>query len=356
VGDSFFATAQPLAQQAGRCYVGIHAQGRSVKTALVRVYAILLQVTSEYLATHGSDIADAYTTLVGYFNSLRELGGAERLVQDDIVQRIEYLAKQRGQPARTISNEDCELTSRIPSRDIPRILGLLEQPVGKPGALDVLLATNMISVGVDVPRLGLMVVNGQPKTSAEYIQATSRVGRMTDAPGLVVTVYNWSRPRDISHYERFRPYHETIYRHVEATSITPFAPRARDRALHAVLIALARLLREQWADNNAASAFDPAHPVAHRIRNFIRERVNTIDPSLLNEVDDQLHELFAWWQNRSEQYSTDLRYQPNPFRGDETIPVLMHAAEERRSGGSRPTLLNSLHEVEGRSKLFIHWS
>lgn len=336
-GDSFFATMQPPEQQPGRCYVGVHAQGRSVKTALVRVYAILLQVASEYLATHGSNVADAYTTLVGYFNSLRELGGALRLVQDDIVQRVEFLAKQRGQSPRNIISEDCELTSRIPSRDIPRILALLEQPVGTTGALDVLLATNMISVGVDVSRLGLMVVNGQPKTSAEYIQATSRVGRMKDAPGLVVTVYNWSRPRDISHYERFRPYHEALYRHVEATSVTPFAPRARDRALHVVLITLARLLHESWAENKQASFFDPAHPKAQRILQHIRERVERIDPTILTEVDEQLEELINWWQDMIKRNGSDLRYQPNPFRVDEMVPILMHAAEERRSGGSRPT-------------------
>jgi hypothetical protein len=354
-GDSFFATAQPLTQQPGRCYVGIHAPGRSVKTALVRVYAILLQVAGEYLATHGSNVADAYTTLVGYFNSLRELGGARRLLEDDIVQRIEYLAQQRHQPARDIHTDDCELTSRIASRDIPKILGLLEKPVGTSDALDVLLATNMISVGVDVSRLGLMVVNGQPKTSAEYIQATSRVGRKDSAPGIVVTVYNWSRPRDISHYERFRPYHEAIYRHVEATSVTPFAPRARDKALHAIVIALARLLREQWADNKAASRFDRSHPMTQRILDHLHTRVQQVDASALPEVEQQLQTLLDWWQQMITIHGTALQYQPNPYKPNAPVPVLIHAAEEKRKDGSRPTL-NSLREVEGESQLFVKLS
>src|SRR5690606_22841713 len=111
--------------------------------------------------------------------------------------------------------------------------------------LDILLSSNMISVGVDVDRLGLMVVSGQPKTTAEYIQATSRVGR--EHPGLVIQVYNWIRPRDISHYERFLHYHATFYRHVEATSVSPFSERARDRALPAVLVAYSRLGNPAWS-------------------------------------------------------------------------------------------------------------
>jgi len=352
--DSFFARAQSLDQQPGRSYVGVFAPGRSVKTALVRVYAILLQVGGELLAEYGPEVADAYFTLVGYFNSLRELGGALRLVEDDIVQRMKLLASQRRKDLREISAEDCELTSRIPSTRIPAILKQLELRGGTKGALDVLLATNMISVGVDVPRLGLMVVNGQPKASAEYIQATSRVGRRLDAPGLVITVYNWSRPRDISHYERFLIYHETLYRHVEATSVTPFAPRARDRALHAVLIALARLLKESWAKNDAASRFDPVHPVAQGIVQQLCRRVDEVDPSSRADVEDQVNTLIDWWMQMSSRHKSDLRYQPNPFQKSATTPVLIHPAEEDRPGGSRPTL-NSLREVESQSQLFVRW-
>lgn len=354
-GNSFFAQTLPLSQRPGRYYIGVCAPGRSVKSALVRVYAVLLQIAGEQLAQYGSVTADAYTTLIGYFNSLRELGGALRLVEDDIVQRVEYLAERRGQQAREIKNENRELTGRIGSSKIPEVLKQLEIPVGMPEALDVLLATNMISVGVDIDRLGLMVVNGQPKTSAEYIQATSRIGRRPEAPGLVVTVYNWSRPRDISHYERFRPYHEAIYQHVEATSVTPFAPRAQDRALHAVLIALARFLREQWTANDAASRFSVSHPVANQIKAFILERVSQVDPDAVSGVDQQLGILMDWWQKMITRYNSSLRYSQNPYRYDQRVHELMHPAEEQRSGGSRATL-NSLREVEGESQLFIDWS
>ena len=117
-----------------------------------------------------------------------------------------------------------------------------------------LLATNMISVGVDVKRLGLMVVTGQPKTTAEYIQATSRIGRTH--PGLVCVVYNWSRPRDLSHYEQFEHYHATFYQQVEALSVTPFAPRALDRGLAALLTSYVRLSGTQLSKNGDASDVD----------------------------------------------------------------------------------------------------
>lgn len=105
---------------------------------------------------------------------------------------------------------------------------------------DFVLASNMISVGVDVGRLGIMVVAGQPKTNAEYIQASSRVGR--ENPGLVVVAYNPTRSRDRSHYEQFLRYHSGLYKYVEATSLTPFADRARDRGLHALYVSLCRYL------------------------------------------------------------------------------------------------------------------
>jgi hypothetical protein len=195
-------------------------------------------------------------TLIGYFNSMRELGGMRRLVDDDVRTRLGKM-EQRGLSRRTLSSID-ELTSRKDSTDIPEVLDHLEvnfdlqneakrKELKRQGhyrdlpklPLDVLLATSMVSVGVDVQRLGLMVVGGQPKTTAEYIQATSRVGRKY--PGLVFTVFNWTRPRDLSHYERFEHYHATFYNHVEALSVTPFASGALSRGLTALLVFCVRL-------------------------------------------------------------------------------------------------------------------
>src|SRR5207245_5071840 len=141
--------------------------------------------------------------------------------------------------------------------------------------LDVLLATNMVSVGVDVQRLGLMVVAGQPKTTAEYIQATSRVGRRF--PGLVVTVCNWTRPRDLSHYERFEHYHSSFYKHVEALSVTPFAPRALDRGLSALLVSLIREQGLTMNPNSAAQDLDRTSTLVAEAVAAIASRAGEVD-------------------------------------------------------------------------------
>jgi hypothetical protein len=130
--------------------------------------------------------------------------------------------------------------------------------------VDTALATNMISVGLDISRLGLMEMLGQPKTTAEYIQASSRVGRDDQRPGLVVVLLNPNRPRDRSHYERFSFWHSVFYRDVEATSVTPWSSRALQRGLPAITVALARHLSPElsWAkDAGNADAIDAASPV-----------------------------------------------------------------------------------------------
>jgi superfamily II DNA/RNA helicase len=153
----------------------------------------------------------------------------------------------------------------------------------------VVLATNMVSVGVDIKRLGLMVVAGQPKGTAEYIQATSRVGRNSKAPGLVLTVYNWARPRDLSHFERFEHYHGTFYQHVEALSVTPFAARAVDRGLSALLTALIRLPAPEYNDNKAAGRLDRTHAIVQVAVAAIAKRAEEVTGSKAEGMRVQQH-------------------------------------------------------------------
>jgi hypothetical protein len=250
--DSFFAKTISSTQANARLYIGVAAQGRSPKVAMLRVYLALLGAGQKWhkrISKRGqlTSAADPYLTLVGYFNSLRELGGARRLIEDEVQNRLKgygtriRVGEEEGLfEGRTIGYEPVELTSRIDTAKVAEAKRRLALPFGDGKRVDVAIATNMISVGLDITRLGLMVVFGQPKSSAEYIQATSRVGRDSDRPGLVVTILNVHKPRDRSHYERFAAYHETFYRSVEPTSVTPFSPRALDKGLAASLVGLVR--------------------------------------------------------------------------------------------------------------------
>ncbi|MBI5764261.1 MAG: helicase [Planctomycetes bacterium] len=249
--DSFFAEVHPPSKSNARLYIGVAAQGRSHKVVMLYTYLVLLGAAQKAylaLAKKGEpNPADPYMTLLGYFNSLRELGGARRIVEDEIRTKLSSYANRRrvreteGQFAnRKIAYEVVELTSRVSTDKVADAKRRLTQAFSEKDRVDVAIATNMISVGLDITRLGLMAVFGQPKTSAEYIQATSRVGRDPDLPGLVVTIFNIHKPRDRSHYERFAAYHQSFYRNVEATSVTPFSPRALDRGLAGTLTALAR--------------------------------------------------------------------------------------------------------------------
>lgn len=278
VEDNFFSVQRPIEQKPGRRYMGICAPGSSRPAVLIRTYTAFLTATQELFDRFGP-VADPYMTLVGYFNSLRELGGMKRLAEDDVQTRsyrVDMSLVDRPGLAQRSVNDVNELTSRVSSHEIPRYLDQLEVPFagnfdpatgkwsvarekGAPRPIDIVLATNMLSVGVDVNRLGLMVVNGQPKGTAEYIQATSRVGRAH--PGLVAAVLTWARPRDLSHYETFEHYHSTFYQHVEAQSVTPFSPRALDRGLTGVMLSIMRHSYVTFSPKEGAGALDsPGRP------------------------------------------------------------------------------------------------
>jgi hypothetical protein len=271
VEDNFFSVQRSIKEKAGRRYMGICAPGSSRPAVLIRTYTAFLTAAQALFDRFGP-VADPYMTLVGYFNSLRELGGMKRLAEDDVQTRSfrvnMSLVDRPGLSQRRVE-EISELTSRVSSHDIPRYLDQLEMPFngafdpaqdkwqavrksGESRPIDAVLATNMLSVGVDVNRLGVMVVNGQPKGTAEYIQATSRVGRAS--PGIVATVLTWARPRDLSHYETFEHYHATFYQHVEAQSVTPFSPRALDRGLTGAMLSIMRHTYDPFAANDGAGA------------------------------------------------------------------------------------------------------
>ncbi|MFY1696862.1 DISARM system helicase DrmA [Solwaraspora sp. WMMA2101] len=344
--DSFFARQRHPDQRPGRRYIGICAHGTRIKSTLIRVYVSVLGAAQKLHERYGrNDVTDPYMTLVGYFNSLRDLGGMRRLVEDDVSTRLTR-ADERGL-ARRYDPLLEELTSRMSSDAIRPLLDRLavrftaKRGKAGPRPIDVLLATSMISVGVDVSRLGVMVVANQPKSAAEYIQATSRVGRA--APGIVFTVYNWARPRDLSHYERFDHFHATVYRQVEALSVTPFADRAIDRGLTGVLVALIRNLGPTYNGNLSAQHFDRYGPLADHVVRFLARRSDVAaDNAVRQRVEDELEARLDVWARERAMPARRLAYD-KPRRSDD-IAGLLHRPEEGR--WQQTTCPTSLRDVE----------
>ena len=327
--NSFFAEEDSKAD--GRLYVGILANAAtSIATTTIRLYAALLYA-AKALNVANEDERDPYWTNVGYFNSIRELGQTETWIRADIEEYLHIIYKRRYEDRlpnytknrRYIYSEE-ELTSRIRGDKIPFALQRLSvrypTAAEAPRPVDICLATNMISVGVDVPRLGLMTVSGQPKTTSEYIQSTSRVGRSKDAPGLVFTVYNPGKPRDKSHYEHFVPYHSRIYCNVEPTSVTPFSGPLRDRALHALMIGLLRM--EGDAAYNSDPPTYPSPEQIEYVKDIITSRILEIDPEELDDAEIQMESILDKWYREEPQKYHD-------FSGGDELPLMFPAGSRR---------------------------
>lgn len=375
--DNFFSLQrEPSDEHPGRVYIGVCATGRRLKAALIRVYTAFL-CSAEALYEKYGRAADPWMSLIGYFNSMRELGGMRRLVDDDVFTRAKKMDR-RGLAKRFFGTDYlAELTSRMRSEDIPQILDRLEAVFDpeldkqrkeaykqrqfknapkKP--LDVLLATNMISVGVDVKRLGLMIVAGQPKACAEYIQATSRVGRNPKAPGLICTVFNWARPRDLSHYESFEHYHATFYKHVEPLSVTPFSPGALQRGLAGLLVSLVRLRSMEFNSNEAASRIQATDPYVQDAITAICRRAELVGDgtAVADFCRAQLQAKVDLWRAEAQNTTggrtltfSEPRGSNGPKRGT-TVSLLHHPGLEK---WEEFTCLNSLREVEPSVKLIM---
>ena len=313
-GNSFFAKEDH--GQNGRRYVGILASGSSSDaTTAIRLFAALLYGAKAMKVEKESD-RDPYWTNIGYYNSIRELGQAATWIRADIDQHLDVMYKRRFDDKRYPTKEeyrkcrryiwrDEELTSRISGSEVTASLANLgirysgeEDAAGKvkEHPIDICLATNMISVGLDVSRLGLMTVAGQPKTTSEYIQATSRVGRnATDAPGIVFVLYRPGRPRDKSHYEHFKSYHSRVYCSVEPTSVTPFSAPVRERALHAIMIGMMRLENDSRFNEDPPTY--PDKELQGRVLSIIENRVDDIDSEELDATLNRIEYILQCWED-----------------------------------------------------------
>lgn len=257
MGDSFFGTyarGDDGRLLPGRLYLGIHANDYgSVLTTQVRAFSSALFRPQSFPPNR----RDAWWSLLVFYNSIRELGGAKTLFDSDIRSRLKFIFSRENfipQDRRNLRIVE-ELTSRLSQPEIVGMMDRLSTSYNETDnkALDVCLASNIIEVGVDIERLSLMGVVGQPKTTAQYIQVTGRVGRRwNERPGLILTIYNPSKSRDRSHFEQFHSYHRRLYERVEPTSATPFALSAIRRALPGALIAWARQYSDASVQNYSA--------------------------------------------------------------------------------------------------------
>lgn len=374
--DSFFARTVPSTEADARLYIGIAAQGRNPKVVMRKTWVALMGAAERAYRDAGghkdqNNPADPYMTVLGYFNSLRELGGARRILEEEVQNTIKgYGGRRRvdNDPGlfqdRTTFSEVLELTSRVPTDKVAEARRRLECQFHEQQRVDCAIATNMISVGLDIPRLGLMVVLGQPKTHAEYIQATSRVGRDDRRPGLVVTLLNIHKPRDRSHYERFPYYHQTFYRSVEVASVTPFAARALDRGFAGAVVSLARHAMakltpargvEQIADVRASLERNVLNTFLERVRRqpFVDEAERE---ERLRSVQNRVVDLLDSWLKISGDYqSAGVQVQYQKYELSQPKPLLREMLDTQfESEHHRKFRVNrSLRDVEPDVNLFL---
>ena len=376
--DSFFARTVPASERNARQYAGIAAQGRNPKEAMRRVLLTLMGAAERGWRDAGGprnpdNPADPYMTVLGYFNSLRELGGARRILEEEVQNTLgrygdrKRLGETQGLFRNRSSFSDVvELTSRVSTDRVAEARRRLQTTFhDRKQRVDCAIATNMISVGLDIQRLGLMLVYGQPKTNSEYIQATSRVGRDDNRPGLVVMLYNVHRPRDRSHYERFRHYHETFYRSVEVASVTPFAARALDRGFAGALVTLARHARPAMTPPAGVEAIEAERVEIERLLlEVFRARINEQPlqddderQERLRSVQNRIGDLLDSWRAILDDYRADgvsMQYQSHEVHTRRPLLREMLDTDFESAHHRKFRVNRSLRDVEPQVNLFLH--
>lgn len=407
--ETFFSSEVPITRDTpGRRYVGLSTTGVRLSSGEIRLAEVLMGAAQLLLdRENGGDPGtyrpyrkgdvepaspvDPYMTLVGYFSSTRELAGMSRYLVDDVQELLRKGRKSINVPRRygtQFGLKSAELTGRVSNSDITATLDAMSVPfttydstagvayrraTAKAGRkvgyretnpYDAVLATSMLQVGVDVSRLGLMMVVGQPKNTAEYIQASSRVGRSARMPGLVVTLSNWARPRDLAHFEQFRHYHETFYAQVEPLSVTPFSPTSLDRGLDGVLVSLARVTQAGLGrqglspEQNAGRIADQQKAMDALVEEALNRILAASDERSLSYARDRLiGRLDRWGQRRSELLAESKRLVYEKFRGNEFGALITSAENAVDLTGAYEeapfVVANSMREVQPEINLLV---
>lgn len=360
--DSYFAKTVPLNVRPGRLYVGYFAPMLDRTKNLAPLAAALL-AAPELLFPTGTQnqdvLLDAWWSQIIYHGSLKGVGNShnalnigvreifDRLKQE-LRQTYNHSAISAQMPSRELP-KIAQLTSRASAKDNAKTFAQLELLRTDPDCIDVVLATNMVSVGLDVSRLALMIINGQPLTTAEYIQASSRVGRSA-VPGIVFANYNRDQARSLSHYENFRPYHESFYRFVEPTSITPFTHQARKRALHAGLVIAIRYTVSWLRSKESAGSFDPNDTLVAKVIESYTKRCVQSDPDRADEIRTHILSLVQDWQQTAQNCIEQKRALNYTAKGDDSAVDRLLFNYDDKVKGLWPTL-QSMRNVENSGLL-----
>ncbi|ALT68977.1 DISARM system helicase DrmA [Methanobrevibacter millerae] len=302
ISDNFFVRDHMFndiwdESKAGRVYLGFYAPGKGPMTPQVRLWSRMSKVSSDN--TDNDNINNYWTTL-GYFNSIKELGGVLALYRDDIKSRLENIGgnielKQLGE-----DNKE-ELSGRKSSTELPMILDNLERDsFNHPPKYDGIFTTSMFGTGVDISHLSLMVMTSQPKTTGSYIQATGRIGRKYG--GLVVDFFKAGRSRDLNHYEMFTSFHSRIYMDVEPVSVSPFSSGCLSRGLGPSLVSFLRNanhLMVNWEKNDGKEPIKNINSINdyNDVYNIIKMRLNSIDNINEDSVKKVLKNLDKCWND-----------------------------------------------------------
>ena len=381
-GESYFATVLPVNDQhPGKLHVGVCSTSVSGYNVDSRVAACILRKI-RHIRENKDDFhfngkkfeftdeeIDPYYTLVSYYNTIKNLGAAVRMYEDTIPSymgtiintsenRFQIQNNAEKNPSKNLHKE--ELTGRINAAKIPAILQKIETKLSNESVLDALLCTNMLSVGVDVKRLNVMVINGQPKSTSEYIQASGRIGR--NNPGIIVTNYTYIRPRDLSYFENFVQFHSAYHKSVESGTSTPFSGRARDRGLGGIFLALARLTNHVLSLD--PKKFDMNNPhvldIINKIKDQILERVDSIDPSEHDGTQKDIENIIKKWETATNQFRNwgegeiDLQYRRNPMYNKSSLDTTVYLINSSRDPYDENTFTipESLREAESEISLY----
>lgn len=353
--DTFFSK---VIEESKRKYIGILPTGKTTVTTNLQLLTALMYARLEiYQKSKEKGDADQFWTLLSYFKSLKEIGRFSNKINSElkpVIKQLQVRYMNNDYPNNLnyygLAYRNLELTSRIPNEKIKKNLDKLdikfEGNIKEHKAYDLVLATNMISVGLDVSRLGVMVMNGMPPNTAEYIQASSRVARKNE--GLVIALYDPFNSRDLSFYEDFVQFHKTFYKQVEPLSVTPFAENALDKMLFTLMLSFFRHTTIHTANNTATALIDET--VKAELRNniislFANHPFIKQDLELITKKVDSL--LRQW------KYKIDAQKDLKYYWKDHPKESLMTALQDKRNEEDILTAMQSMRSVEPNSEILI---